>query len=413
MRLRFRNTYKNKKIMLVYLIISIFALIISLYTFMFAMILKPIYLKILFHVITILLVATFCFTFFLICLENNNYKLKYFLLRENKQKIKEFCLVMELNKTQTKEKTIEMIDNYRQTGNVYGQFDLIHLFNRKQDIFKYTSATEKEKLDYIIYSLKCNLNDLSDTSKFKNKLLNSGFSEKEILEVIDEEYMCNNVKTIIKKLLENKATIKDFYVLEPEINFLTKLASGTISLDQFKKETNSDYIYAPLRHTRFLVRNVEDNTFTYEAQTYSQSFNWTSVPTNIITSKEIVEKEIELEIKKLEFQEVWDFVWFGYVSNFLPINFYHLLDYYSAIQSEGHFIYFNNNSNELDQITESLKSLLPEDLFENFQQAKEHFLNNVTDWDTQIKHDKICESKLAEVEKLIYKFAKDFLKKNK
>ena len=72
------------------------------------------------------------------------------------------------------------------------------------------------------------------------------------------------------------------------------------------------------------------------------------------------------------------------------------MDYYSGVQGEGHFIYFDNHQSELTRISKSLKSLLPKNLYDNFLQAKKGFWENPKTYDVSLNADNFFMPKLSE-----------------
>ena len=85
------------------------------------------------------------------------------------------------------------------------------------------------------------------------------------------------------------------------------------------------------------------------------------------------------------------------------------MDYYSGVQGEGHFIYFDNHQSELTRISKSLKSLLPKNLYDNFLQAKKGFRENPKTYDVSLNADNFFTSNIKIIEDIIFSYSKSII----
>ncbi len=81
----------------------------------------------------------------------------------------------------------------------------------------------------------------------------------------------------------------------------------------------------------------------------------------------------------------WNLLWDKYADGTLEYNYYVLCDYHAGVNGEGHYGFFDNNSENLPQYVTALKSLLPDEFFAEFYKAYEAYVN---DDDT----DSVCDA---------------------
>lgn len=121
MLLRFRNTYKTRKIMLFYAIISITSFMLAAFGVMFLTIFNYWWI----YVLSIAFFLMFFYAFFLLALENNGYKIKYYYDRKNFKKLYEELINKYKIESKKSKRVIKRItiDYFRQFGKI-DEFDI-------------------------------------------------------------------------------------------------------------------------------------------------------------------------------------------------------------------------------------------------------------------------------------------------
>ena len=121
MLLRFRNTYKTSKIMLLYAIVSI----VYCTLFSLGIMLLTIFNYWWIYVISIILFIVFFYTFFLLVLENNGYKVKYYYDRKNFKNLYNELIKKYKIESKKSKRVIKRIslDYFRQFGKI-DEFDV-------------------------------------------------------------------------------------------------------------------------------------------------------------------------------------------------------------------------------------------------------------------------------------------------
>ncbi len=99
-------------------------------------------------------------------------------------------------------------------------------------------------------------------------------------------------------------------------------------------------------------------------------------------------KKVELTEKEIK----WNLLWDKYAEGTLEHNYFVLCDYHAGVNGEGHHCFLDNNSETLQDYTQALKALLPNDFFAKFQKACEAYAD-----DTDV--EKMC----AEADDYFYK----------
>ncbi len=121
MLLRFRNTYKTRKIMLFYAIVSIASFMLAAFGVMFLTIFNYWWI----YVLSIVFFLVFFYTSFLLILENNGYKIKYYCDRKNFKKLYEALINKYKIESKKSKRVIKRItiDYFRQFGKI-DEFDI-------------------------------------------------------------------------------------------------------------------------------------------------------------------------------------------------------------------------------------------------------------------------------------------------
>ena len=121
MLLRFRNTYKTRKIMLFYAIVSIASFMLAAFGVMFLTIFNYCWI----YVLSIAFFLVFFYTSFLLILENNGYKIKYYCDRKNFKKLYEELINKYKIESKKSKRVIKRItiDYFRQFGKI-DEFDI-------------------------------------------------------------------------------------------------------------------------------------------------------------------------------------------------------------------------------------------------------------------------------------------------
>ena len=198
MLLRFRNTYKTRKIMLLYAILSITSFMLGTFGIMFITIFNYWWI----YALSISFFIIFFYAFFLLVLENNGYKIKYYYDRKTFKKlytelIKKYKIESKKSKRIIKKITL---DYFRQYGKI-NEFDV----DVKNEVFddwlnKHTngiifSFKKEDILDWYFYELLKtvyvkedyrsnieNLINIFDKNEIDKLLENCSFISKEFKE---------------------------------------------------------------------------------------------------------------------------------------------------------------------------------------------------------------------------------------
>lgn len=394
MRLRFRNTYKTRKVMGVYGAMSIICLMLFVFLLEGAFVFKS---KALFLILSFINLALFFLFFFLLCLENNNYKWKYYYLGKNKKRIKEYCIAMGYSKKEAKRTMAIMIDNYRQTGKIYRKYDLMHLFFKRHDNFDYKSADDNKKLGHIVYYLAKCFDGKFNIAEFGNDVKGMGFTKKEIKGLFNQDWIDEHIKTLISELASaKKFSFLRLYPYETDIYSLMNYLIGDITLSNYQKK--SDVIFTAMRHIAYNIETLETGEFCLKkciAYDMTMRENWQDCGQFKTEQKarEMIAAS-ELDDNKIE---AWNFVWRAWSGENLPQKYSDLLSYYSGIEGEGHSLFFDNSLDELERIDASLKETLNATFYDNFKDA----LIKFKDKKETGENDRFFYDNIEEINKII------------
>lgn len=322
--LRFRNTYKTCKVMILYAVLIIVSMFIGFFGIMWSLFLETP--NVFVYIIIALSICSVVFFYFLLWLKNNGYQLKYFFLgRKYKLLVAEKIKTLNHNeKNNLKFLISEYKDCYRQ----YGVIELYTLntepydnWCQKQQQFVHTPhTTNRAKFDYIMYNIFEGCKEGVGLSTFFQNILASGFTKEEISILIFHDdilstnfcsYLISNMgyidklnkaKKDNKKLDDIYQKIQDeqpvLYYYEPEIYTVIGYLTGMMDLENLRliRDFNNAK-YTKDGHSRGYVLYYE------ELETYLplfQDFNYGFWEENSSLSRHFKTKEeAEQELDKL------------------------------------------------------------------------------------------------------------------
>lgn len=227
------------------------------------------------------------FFFFILCLTNNNYKLKYYFLGKKFQEQLKVALQQApcMDSRNFKYLISEYKDMYRQFGQLQViKFDPYSLFKREVNDFSYEISNDQMKLNFIVFKLFVGSISDGGINNLLMAIADTPFTKKEIMKICSKsgimssrllDYLDNELKYLRfvrrYKKVPNKIEFRSLvdmlsynsyklYFFEAElINILDYLA-GIISKKQFNKIANfSKYLYSADGHTRGYVKSRKNN----------------------------------------------------------------------------------------------------------------------------------------------------------
>ena len=258
-----RNTYKTRRIMLLYCVLSIASFTLGFFGIMMLTIFRYAWI----YVVTILCFLNFFFTFFLLALENNNYKIKYYY---SKSRFKE-----EYEGVLSKYK----IDDIRHKKNIkrytkdyFYQYGLIEekdnyfrslIFDcwlEKQASVKYENCVGEEKLYHFLFGLFLISNKKGIYKKsFEN--LAKVYNREEFISLLDNcEYIKESFKDKCVSMYDCPSFISDefldnnylelFYVIEGVIGLISTEEFGTLMY-------NEKYYYSDNKRIAYVIEEYD------------------------------------------------------------------------------------------------------------------------------------------------------------
>lgn len=258
--LRFRNTYKNCKVMTLYFVLICISMVIAFLSIEWAILLDTpnvfVYLIIAFSI--------FCtiFFYFLLWLKNNGYQMKYFF---SGRKFK--LLVAEKIKTLNPNEKANLKNLISEYKDCYRQYGVIELFTlnttpydnwcQKQQEFVHTIATSnRHKFDYIMYNIFEGCKEGVGLSTLFQNVLSNGFTKEELSILIFHDdilstnfcdYLISNMgyidklnkaqkdnkklETIYQKIRDEQPKL---YYFEPEIYTVIGYLTGMMDLERLR-----------------------------------------------------------------------------------------------------------------------------------------------------------------------------------
>lgn len=263
MLLRFRNTYKTRKIMLFYAIISIVSFMLAIFGIMFLTMFNYWWI----YVLTTILFLVFFYTSFLLVLENNGYKIKYYYDRKkfeilyneviNKYKI-------ESKKSKRVIKRIA-IDHFRQFGTI-DEFDV----DIKNEVFddwlnRHTngivfSFKKEDMLDWYFYELLRTVY-MQDNYRINVENLINIFNKETINELLENSiFVSSDFKEKCMFIYDyssfvTRKTLNDMYF---ELVLIIWCFLGILSKDDFDNTLyNPNFYYSQDKKISYVI--VKDN----------------------------------------------------------------------------------------------------------------------------------------------------------
>lgn len=259
-----RNTYHTRKIMVLYGVSSITCLILGYFGIILISVFKFWWL----WVLTILFFLIHVFTFFLLLLENNDYKIKYYFDKKNfKPLYNELIVKYKVEGKKNKKKIKKQARDY---FNQYGKIDenandigsiIFSDWLERHTYDKYINCKEEEKLDFFIYGLlgvvymhgdyRENLNNLikiHDKNEISILLDNCAFIKKPFKEKC--MFIYDYPSFVSEKFL------KDIYM---ELLMVTQGIIGLLSEDDFNERMyNPNYYYSEDKKVAYRIEEKKD-----------------------------------------------------------------------------------------------------------------------------------------------------------
>lgn len=235
MRLTGRNTYKTRRIMLWYAFLSIVSFMLGFLGLMMLTIFRYAWI----YVVTILCFLNFFFTFFLLALENNNYKIKYYYSKKKFKELYEEILRKYRIEDNKHKKIIRRFakDYFYQYGvieekDTYFKSLVLDYWLEKQASVKYENCEGEEKLYHFLFGLFLISNKKGIYKKsFEN--LAKVYNREEFISLLDNcEYIKESFKDKCVSMYDCPSFISDefldnnymelFYVIEGVIGLISK-----------------------------------------------------------------------------------------------------------------------------------------------------------------------------------------------
>lgn len=206
--LHFRNTYKNSKLMLFYMIIAILSLIISSSSLLFALL--PEFRKVAL-IVCLVFSLLFIVSFLLLIMKNNDYKLKYyFRLSEFNKEFKKLKKENNGNKKRLRFIKKQQKDHFLQFGEVVLSTKmLIEPVNKwnewveESTEFNYNKSQYMEKLSYITYVLYHACMSGGGLEEFFRWISYEPFTGDELINTIAKnEFFSNEFKDFLTMIIK-------------------------------------------------------------------------------------------------------------------------------------------------------------------------------------------------------------------
>lgn len=255
-----RNTYHNRKIMLLYAALSIVSFMLAFLMIMVNAIFKKWWLSI----IVILLFLTFFFTFFLLALENNNYNIRYYYSKKKFNKLyKEIIDKYDVYVLKIKKQIKSRAKDY------FYQYGEIDLKKANIEILIFTDWLEKHSLeeyhhsrfDLFCYNLLRIVGVYGDYRGNIKELIKI-FDKEEVVTMLDkEEFISDEFKEKCMFIYDMPGFVKEDYLLNMymELIFIIKGIIGLVSKEKFYNLFyNKDYFYSDDKSVACYINKNED-----------------------------------------------------------------------------------------------------------------------------------------------------------
>lgn len=266
MLLRFRNTYKTRKIMLIYSAISMITIVMASFAFMLSFIFNHWWL----YLLLIICLSAFFFSFFLLVLENNNYKLKYYY---NKKKfntlyneiIYKYNIESNKNKRKIKKEAKDQFYQYGEISVRYTEIETIVFADwlEKHSYDLYINGNVEDKLSYFLYGLLGVVGLYGNYRISVSNLINI-YNKEEIKQLLDG---CSFIKESFKdkcmfmydhSSFVSEEFLKNMYL---ELIYIVEVIIGLINEEEFNSLMyNPSYYYSEDKCIVYQI-NKENNKF--------------------------------------------------------------------------------------------------------------------------------------------------------
>lgn len=263
MLLHFRNTYKERKIMLLYATICIFFVSIATFLFFWGFCVEIIW----YELLAIIFFYGSSKAYLLLLLENNNYKLKYYY---SKKKFKEeYRKIIEKYNIQDehviKKMKVDAKDYFYQYGIIdiklakldeWIVLDWLKIYSNKDNIV----LTTKHKLNCFLCDL-FGIIEINQDFKSEIEYLIKIYDKNEIMTLLSlnkfvkKEFIDKCEFLYTSTVFVNEKYLKSMYI---EIFYIIKGIIGLINIDEFNNALyNSNYYYVNNKYTAFTIDEKE------------------------------------------------------------------------------------------------------------------------------------------------------------
>lgn len=318
---------------------------------------------------------------------------------KNKQKIQEYCKLMNFDQKQARATKWVMVDRCRKTGSPFTKSECLHMFYKRQDNFAYKTATDGDKLEHILWYLKKSVMGELRIDSFCDLLSLVGFSKQEIKRLVGDSPADERLKNLVLALTKKKKIdFPTLYSYEVDVDAFILFHLGAIDSKEYKNMLTG--YFSPLRHTRYEI--VEEKGCCKLSQGMFSLGEWRTIfKDKVCLNIDVAKGYIASNVDQIAEMEDWNFAWYLWSANKLTESYDALLLYYEEIESHGHLVYFTENKNLPNDI-KLLKEILPATFYKNLFDALKRFLEK----QSVDKNDKFFTENCQKLRKIILK-AKD------
>ena len=303
MFLRFRNTYKTKKIMLLYC----FVCIISITLFALGILLLFMFNKWWMYLLLMFIFAVFVSSFFLLVLENNGYNVKYYF---NKKKYKELytSMILKYEIKNIKEIKRETKDYFYQYGNLDEKNMEIRTLIITDWVDKQKNKQDKEDINVFLCDLLQVVCSYEEYRYYLNYFIKK-YSENQIINFMND---CKVIKKEFKEkcvFIYNNPMLVTFNFLDNifiELMSIIEYKIGIIAEEGFNyKMYNDKYYYSKDKRIAYYIEKKEDLFVIFEKNFdvgYTQEL---LLSANDYESAEGIIKELIQKYNNEKEQKIW------------------------------------------------------------------------------------------------------------
>lgn len=265
MLLHFRNTYRTKKIMLFYCIISIISFMLGSFGVMALTIFNYWWI----YVLTVLLFLLFFFNYFLLVLENNNYNIKYYYDKKGFKKLYEEIIIKYNVKYSKNKRKIRSRakDYFYQFGEIdikksgLDEWIFVDWLDRQSNLSGF-SANSQCYLEYFFY---CLLKVMNSSTYHKEVLydLISLSDRNEIEKLFDEcEYIKEPFKEKCLFIFDHPSMSGEYFLrkIYMELIYVVQGIIGLLSLEEFENLMyNPSFYYSDDKTIAYTIEKDNDS----------------------------------------------------------------------------------------------------------------------------------------------------------